>query len=138
MERKKGRGKRGLEDVPDFSEIYVDQPTKVFPLEYAGNDRASQINAVGNVSIVLTMDGNVYTWGGGGNSPPNETALLGRSVGLKARNGEVRNITHIPTRVELGDFMVKKLKVSDDKSRIVAMEVDQRSANERMKDLVAH
>lgn len=107
--------------MPDFSEIFVDQPIKVFPLNYAGNDRATSINAVGNVSIVLTMDGNVYTWGGGGNSPVNETALLGRSVGVKGKNGVVRNITHIPTKVDLGDFVVKKLKVSEDKSKIVAM-----------------
>ena len=45
----------------------------------------------------MTEEGNVYTWGGGGNSPPNETDLLGRKIGLKWTDGSIKNITYMPT-----------------------------------------
>ena len=55
-------------------------------------------------------------------------------MGKKARNGAIKNITHVPIKVNLGDFAVKKLYISEDKRTIVAMDVDQRTANKRMKD----
>ena len=40
----------------------------------------------------------------------------------------MKNITHKPTQVELGNMVVKRLKISSDGKSIFAMEMDKRDA----------
>lgn len=41
VNQKKSKERRGLEDVPELSDIYVDYPIKVFPADYVGGERAA-------------------------------------------------------------------------------------------------
>ncbi len=135
-ERKKGKNKKImlLEDLPDFRSIYVHSPVKVFPLHHAKEgELASSIKAYGNISIVVTTNGTVYTWGGGGNTPSEETGLLGRELGMKGDKGIIKNITHVPTAVPLGDIYVTNIKVLDNGRRIVASEL---SKSQRVGDMI--
>ena len=77
---KRGIAKLSEEELLDLVNIFAHYPVKVFPAGHS-IDKAVSIKAVGNISIALNESGQVFTWGGGGSTPPQETALLGRTIG---------------------------------------------------------